>query len=48
MELQVIKEADLLFKVIDQRYNQSKPLIFTSNIEEDEWAEFLLNAILTR
>jgi len=53
LELQVVKEAHLLFKVIDQRYKQNKPLIFTSNIEEEDWAEFLgdpfsTNAILDR
>jgi DNA replication protein DnaC len=53
LELQVIKEAHLLFKVIDQRYKENKSLIFTSNIEEEDWAEFLgdpfsTNAILDR
>ena len=47
LELQVVKEAHLLFKVIDQRYNQNKPLIFTSNIEEEEWAEFLGDPVST-
>lgn len=41
LELQVIKEAHLLFKVIDHRYNENKSLIFTTNIEEQDWAEFL-------
>lgn len=41
LELQVIKEAHLLFKIIDQRYKQNKSLIFTSNLEEQDWAEFL-------
>jgi DNA replication protein DnaC len=53
LELQVVKEAHLLFKVIDQRYKDNKPLIFTSNIEEPDWPEFLgdpisTNAILDR
>ena len=53
LELQVIKEAHLLFKVIDERYKQNKSLIFTTNIEEPDWAEFLgdpisTNAILDR
>ena len=53
LELQVIKEAHLLFKVIDQRYKENKPLIFTTNIEEQDWPEFLgdpisTNAILDR
>ena len=47
LELQVVKEAHLLFKVIDQRYKQNKPLIFTSNIEEEEWPEFLGDPIST-
>ena len=33
LELQVIKEAHLLFKVIDERYKDNKSLIFTTNIE---------------
>jgi DNA replication protein DnaC len=53
LELQVVKEAHLLFKVIDQRYKDNKPLIFTTNIEEIDWPEFLgdpisTNAILDR
>jgi DNA replication protein DnaC len=47
LELQVIKEAHLLFKVIDQRYKENKPLIFTSNIEEQDWPEFLGDPIST-
>ena len=41
LELQVVKEAHLLFKVIDKRYNDKKSLIFTTNVEEQDWAEFL-------
>jgi len=47
LELQVIKEAHLLFKVIDQRYKENKPLIFTTNIEEPYWPEFLGDPIST-
>ncbi len=47
LELQMVKEAHLLFKVIDQRYKDNKSLIFTSNIEEAEWAEFLGDPIST-
>ena len=47
LELQVIKEAHLLFKVIDQRYKENKPLIFTTNIEEQDWPEFLGDPIST-
>ena len=47
LELQVVREAHLLFKVIDVRYKQNKSLIFTSNIEEEEWAEFLGDPIST-
>jgi DNA replication protein DnaC len=47
LELQVVKEAHLLFKVIDQRYKENKPLIFTSNIEEEDWPEFLGDPIST-
>jgi len=41
LELQLVKEAHLLFKVIDQRYKDNKSLIFTSNVEEEDWPEFL-------
>ena len=47
LELQVVKEAHLLFKVIDQRYKLNKSLIFTSNIEEQDWPEFLGDPIST-
>ena len=47
LELQMVKEAYLLFKVIDQRYKDNKPLIFTSNIEEPDWAEFLGDPVST-
>ena len=47
LELQVVKEAHLLFKVIDQRYNNNKSLIFTTNVEEPDWAEFLGDPITT-
>lgn len=47
LELQVTKEAHLLFKVIDQRYKDNKPLIFTTNIEEPDWHEFLGDPIST-
>lgn len=41
LELQMVKEAHLLFKIIDKRYNEHKSLIFTTNIEESDWAEYL-------
>jgi DNA replication protein DnaC len=47
LELQVVKEAHLLFKVIDKRYNNKKSLIFTTNVEEPDWAEFLGDPITT-
>jgi DNA replication protein DnaC len=47
LELQVVKEAHLLFKVIDQRYNDNKSLIFTTNVEESDWPEFLGDPITT-
>jgi DNA replication protein DnaC len=47
LELQVIKEAHLLFKVIDERYKENKSLIFTTNIEETDWPEFLGDPIST-
>ena len=47
LELQVVKEAHMLFKVIDQRYNDNKSLIFTTNVEEPDWPEFLGDPITT-
>ena len=47
LELQVTKEAHLLFKVIDQRYKDNKSLIFTSNIEEEDWPDFLGDPVST-
>ena len=41
LELEVVKEAHLLFKVIDKRYNNNKSMIFTTNVEEPDWPEFL-------
>jgi DNA replication protein DnaC len=48
LELQVTKEAHLLFKVIDERYNQKKPLIFTTNVEEADWGDYLGDPITTQ
>ena len=48
LELEVTREAHLLFKVIDERYKQRKSLIFTSNIQEQDWAEYLGDPISTR
>ena len=47
LELEVTKEAHLLFKVINERYNREKSLIFTTNVEEHDWADFLGDAIST-
>jgi len=47
LELQIVKEAHLLFKVIDKRYNDNKPMIFTSNVEKELWPEFLGDPITT-
>lgn len=48
LELEVTKEAHLLFKVINERYNKNKPLIFTTNVEEPDWAEYLGDPISTK
>jgi len=48
LELQLTKEAHLLFKVVDERYKYSRSLIFTTNVEENEWAEYLGDPISTR
>jgi len=48
LELQVTKEAHLLFKVVDERYQMNRPLIFTTNVEEKAWAEYLGDPVSTR
>jgi len=48
LELEVTKEAHLLFKVIDERYKQDKPIIFTTNIQEDDWSDYLGDPISTK
>jgi len=48
LELEVTKEAHLLFKVIDRRYNQNKSLIFTTNVQEPDWADFLGDPVSTK
>jgi DNA replication protein DnaC len=48
LELEVTREAHLLFKVIDERYKQSKSLIFTTNVEEQDWADYLGDPISTQ
>ena len=48
LELQVTKEAHLLFKVVDERYHLNRSLIFTTNVEEKAWAEYLGDPISTR
>jgi len=48
LELQLTKEAHLLFKVVDERYLHKRPLIFTTNVEENAWAEYLGDPISTR
>ncbi|MCX6011835.1 MAG: IS21-like element helper ATPase IstB, partial [Chloroflexi bacterium] len=48
LELEVTKEAHLLFKVIDERYKLNKPLIFTTNVDEADWADYLGDPISTK
>lgn len=48
LELQMAKEAHLLFKVVDERYRLSRSLIFTTNVEENDWAEYLGDPISTK
>jgi DNA replication protein DnaC len=48
LELQVTKEAHLLFKVIDGRYKLNKPMIFTTNVEEADWADYLGDPVSTK
>jgi len=47
MELHLTKEAHLLFKVIDERYKINKSVIFTTNVAENDWAEYLRDPIAT-
>lgn len=48
LELEDTRDAHLLFKVINQRYTKNAPLIFTSNVEQQDWAEYLGDPISTR
>jgi len=48
LELEVTREAHLLFKVIDERYKQNKSLLFTTNVEEQDWADYLGDPISTK
>lgn len=47
LELEVTREAHLLFKVIDERYKHRKSLIFTSNVQEQDWPDYLGDPITT-
>ncbi len=47
LELEVTKEAHLLFKVINERYNRDNPIIFTTNVEESGWADYLGDSVST-
>jgi DNA replication protein DnaC len=47
LELEVTREAHLLFKVIDERYKQNKSMIFTTNVEKEDWADYLGDPIST-
>jgi len=48
LELAVTKEAHLLFKVVDGRYKLNKSLIFTTNVEEHDWEDYLGDPITTK
>ncbi len=47
LELEMTKEAHLLFKVIDERYCHDKSIIFTTNVYEEDWADYLGDPIST-
>ena len=47
LELEVTREAHLLFKVIDERYKQNKSMIFTTNVEKEDWGDYLGDPIST-
>lgn len=48
LELEVTREAHLLFKVIDERYNKSKSLMMTTNVDRQGWAEYLGDPVSTQ
>lgn len=48
LELEMTKEAHLLFKVINERYNAEKPVIITSNVEESSWGDYLGDPVSTQ
>jgi DNA replication protein DnaC len=48
LELEITKEAHLLFKVINERYNGRKPVIITSNIQESCWGDYLGDPLSTQ
>lgn len=48
LELQLVKEAHLLFKVVDERYRKDRSLVFTTNVAENQWAEYLGDPIATQ
>ena len=47
LELEVTREAHLLFKVIDERYKLNKSMIFTTNVEKEDWGDYLGDPIST-
>ena len=48
LELDATREAHLLFKLIDERYKRNKSLLLTTNVEEQDWAEYLGDPISTQ
>ena len=48
LQLEIVKESHLLFKVINRRYNDNKSMIFTTNLAESDWADFLGDPLTTK
>jgi len=48
LELGIVREAHLLFKVVDERYKQRKSLIITTNVEKKDWGDYLGDPVSTQ
>ena len=48
LELGITREAHLLFKVVDERYKQRKSLIITTNVEKQDWGDYLGDPVSTQ
>jgi DNA replication protein DnaC len=48
LELGITREAHLLFKVVDERYKLRKSLIITTNVEKQDWGDYLGDPVSTQ